>query len=246
MAKKTKKPATKPVRKRRRNAASRPPPEGVDPYQELAKEIKPKRGKGRRAASDGLELIKNLAEIRYVTDPMGISVREMVETEPFNTVHFRTVSQWCSDGDWVEKRQKHFEDIRDGIKKSMGKRLVKISVEQLKELDAAFKIVKKKFKESKPKSMEGLVGAMTGLVKTSNELRDRIAAEIVPGRLGGPAEQGIQITPKLTEKEARVAARAILHERRAAMRAEAAKKDADDGGDEEKPALRLVEGGADE
>lgn len=243
------KPKPSPKRKRRKNAAVAPPPAGVDPYRALAEKVEPrteesKRKKGRKSKDEGLELLRHLAEIKYTTDPKGISLKGMASTEPFCEVSHKTLSQWCAADDWVDKRQEYFDGIRDGIKKKLGKRLIKISVDQLKNLDSISKTVYRNIKSSEPKSMEGMVAAYTNVVKTSNELRDRIAQEIVPGQLGGPAEAGSQITPKLNEEEARAAALAIMHVRRVKIRAES--DEGDDAKSDEKPTLRVVSGGVDE
>lgn len=191
-------------------------------------------------------MLRRMAEIRYVTDPQGISSQELSEIEPFKgVVRPHLMCDWRSKHDWVEKRKKYFDGVSDSIKKKLGKRLVSIQVEQLKELDTLYHdaIAKLKERKLKPKTLEGMITALVKLVTASNELRDRIAREIVPENLGGTRDEGMQVTPKLTESEARAAAKAIIHERRAKMRAAAGSDSAEA---DDKPQLRVVEGGADE
>lgn len=188
--------------------------------------------------------LRHAACLRYITDHRGISIKKLSEQELFkDSVSYETFQRWSMVDKWVERRSEFFENIRDDIKKNLGKRLVDIQVDQLKELDVLYheSIKKLKAKKLKPKSLEGMITALVKLVTASNELRDKIAKEIVPEHLGGAQGDGMQVTPKLTEEEARAAAMAIIHQRRAKMRATAT-----DSGEEEKPQLRLVDGGANE
>lgn len=239
--KKVKLPKRTPVvRKRKRGVAKRPPPKKVASkaasrrYGEEHK-AKTKATKSRRSK---LLALRYAAEIRYTTDPAGITLRELSKQEPFtDNVSHNTLKTWYAGEGWKKKRAEYFQNISDSIEKNLGKRLVDTQIEQLRRVDALFEKALDRAESSEPKSMEGMIGAVVNLLRIGNELREKIVKEIVPAQLGG-ADEGMQVTPKLTEEEARAAAIAIIRTRRTNVRQKVL--DDRDDGEEEKPQLRLV------
>ena len=221
-------------RKRKKGVAKRPPPKDRDPYGPVLENVDGRRKKELLA-------LRHAANIRYITSHPGISLKKLSEQKPFaGNVSHETIRKCSIKKGWLAQRAKYFEGIRDEIKKKLGKRIADIMVEQLNEVDKLFRSTLNKIGASEPKSMEGLINALVNLMKAGNELREKIAKDLIPERLVGVQDEGMQVTPKLTEEEARAAAMAIIHKRRAEMRRQAGTE-----GSGEKPHLRVVEGGAD-
>jgi len=152
-----------------------------------------------------------------VTNLAGVSVRQMSEMEPYDTVGRPRLEKWCQVDEWLKRRQRHFEDIRAEVEATVAKKLVEVRVKQLEEVDTLFSDVVGDLKASvvEAKSKEGLIGALVKLLEAGDHLRDKLAQDVVPQHLGSAQQgEGIPLTPKLTDQEAAEAARAILKRRR--------------------------------
>ncbi len=181
----------------------------------------------------------------YTTDLRGTTLEQMAKHPYFGKVTFNTLANWSTQDRWVERRQQNLDQWRRLIENKIGSELVKARTEQLTQMRKLFdKLMKKAMAgRLKTRSLEGAVSALVKLADLMDNWNDKLFRVVIPDMPGGsmvsPMSPGMMASakPKLTQSEARRAARAVLDERRETLRREIAK----DKGDE-KPKLQVLDG----
>ena len=170
----------------------------------------------------GLSYLRRLAAVLYITSQSAISLTELVANSQFADVIPRnTMGNWCAQDKWVEQRQKYWAEIEDKLKSQISTAQVQARIGQV---DALVKLTTKMRTtldgdEVEPQSYEGMVNALTRAEKLVDELRSKVVDDITPTNLGGSGGQvPEQITPVLSDTEARAAALAVIKQRQAAAK----------------------------
>lgn len=182
--------------------------------------------------------MRHTAALQYVTSRQGISIRELAKTVPFNQLYPATLERWSAEDNWVQRRQKYFQEIRGEIETRIAEKLIQTRVKQLESMDMLFETLMVDITTTNAKTKEGIVTAAVRVLEASDTIRDKLSKEVVPEHLGGVHREGMPVTPTLTDVEARAAAKAVIQKRREQARAGMA-----EGPEEEQPEkvqLRVV------
>lgn len=231
----------------------KPPKKKKPPSKPAQVRDKPKRGAPSKADKEGVLWMRKLAHIIYTTSEQGISIRQLAEDPRLSGISKTSLERWCAEGKWPEDRQEFFEGIKKRIERQLGNTIVRSRVKQLQDVDSLLLEIRDKFKplfdeEGKliipspaVSSYEGLVGAYAKLITLSDTLREKISENVVPERFGGVRRDvEITATPKLSKREAREAARAVLQVRRKEIRSEIFPEKEEK--EKEPPKLRVLKG----
>lgn len=163
--------------------------------------------------------LRRLAELRYITNEDGISIKQLALLPEFSgKVSEAILSRWSYADDWVQKRSDFFNKIKEQIEERLGSVLVKERSEQLKELKKVSDLALEKIVrgEAKPISLEQMINAYTKLNLGIDELRTKLSKDIIPENLGGGIAQPLK--PVLDESEAMELARRLITMRTEKMR----------------------------
>ncbi len=235
------------------NAPTAPDPEVLPAKLEEAKRVK-REHKGHGPASelippadetlDSNRYLRWSAGLYYTTDLQGSTLERMSKHPFFGKMSFQTLASWSTQDRWVERRQQNLDQWRRLIENKIGSELVKARTNQLDDMRKLFdKLMKKAMGgRLKTRSLEGAVSALVKLADLMDTWNEKLFRIVIPDMPGGSVspmspQMMADAKPKLTQREARKAARAVLDERRAELRREIEK---DKG--EEKPKLQVVEG----
>jgi hypothetical protein len=163
----------------------------------------------------------------------------------YSTVSVGVLGEWCRKDKWVERRQINLEKWRSAIENKIGSELVRLQRNALQRFDEILdKLLRKIEKEVvSPKSHEGLVSSAVKVQTLMNDLNEKIAKAVIPDMPSSPTTVGPpeQTRPRLSQLEAREAARLILDLRRKEMRAKVAREAAEQE-EAQRPKLTVVEG----
>lgn len=176
-----------------------------------------------------LTFLRRLAELHYTTTQGKVSLASMAATHPFNEVSLSTLEIWCNEDNWVRKRQDFFSAIADEIKAKIHGAVVASRVEELKSLDKLRQDIYGTLLPSPSdyedengvitpppvKSYEGLVSAFVKLSAFTDQLKDKVAAEIAPDSASSGGGSQVQ----LSDDDIKAAARAIVLDRQAKLAA---------------------------
>jgi hypothetical protein len=263
MAKKKKKTKTAskkkkvaPKRGKKRLAKPRkipePPPPGTP---EILLEPEPAKG-GRPPEStyippapdaQGTHYPRFAAGMYYTTDLKGATIEQLHRHPMWNRFSIYTLHQWSREDQWVERRRANMERWQRAIEARIGTEVVKARMADLGEVREIYqKMIKKlKGKALKARSYEGMVSALVKLAELMDGWSERLSKEFVPeapmgGELG--IGHGHEVKPSISAEEARVAAKAIMQDRRQQLRLKQASEEALSEG-EDRPVLTVIGGG---
>ena len=174
----------------------------------------------------GQTWLKQLAEVIYVTDKMGISLDDLAADPRFQgTISRMQIGRWAAEGLWVDKRRQFFDGLTATLKKRMGSALVQQQLRQMQSVEKIAADMEGQLSRSflPVKSYESFANTYLNVLTYLDNARRAIAAEVMPGPgdhehpalRGGPVE--------VTDQEAYAAATAILELRKKAAQAAAEK-----------------------
>jgi hypothetical protein len=187
-------------------------------------------GEGESGESLHLEWMRKLAGLTYVTNPGPITVAEIAEMPQFKgKISERSLSHFCGADGWVERRKRYAQQLQAQLEKKIATAQVRSRIEQLEKLDSLYTMLDGSLEGLKPLSLEGVANAMIRLVKTSEELRDKVCASIVAPEAA--QKEADPVKTIVTDDEARFIATALIERRRKENRSVAAKDTGDQSDD---------------
>jgi len=210
-------------------------------------------GRPKTEEIPGIQWLRHLTRMRYVTDQSGLSLRDMAGEPEFSGISRSTLERWSVEDHWVEKRQDFQASVAADIQAKVQDMIEEVRVRQLQDLDGVAQRLLAKLDETvtlpdgttvpvvMPSSMEGVANALVRVVEASAKMREALAKEVQQVRPGGPGRANTMVTPTLADDEARESAKLIMRMRREKARHKLAQGKKQDKV-EDKPKLRLVEG----
>lgn len=221
-------PKTKKRGKKR--PAKRPPPKGrvlattqaktlielpgPDPF-----EMRPGYGISKKSRE---HYLRAKAGAIYVVDGTFPTVEDICNHPHFAEITLSQMRRWASLDRWAEARKEYWEGINQGVRKKLGNELIQQRLKMLKDCgmiyDQNIDIILGNSGLNAPpaKSYESFLRAHTGLIKTMAEMGRDVIDTVVPPLTPNTASQDEipRVTPELTAEEARVAALAVVEQRR--------------------------------
>ena len=198
----------------------------------------------------GAAWLRYAAGSEYITNFAGLSIRELAKRSPFDQVSPASLTRWAVEDEWVRRRQQYFQTITHEAEKRLQEKLIRARVDQLSKMeDIAIQMADEILSGIvQAKSKEGMVTALVRLLESSEAMREKLAAQVVPAYLGGVQQETLPLTPHLSNEETRAAVTAVLQQRRLQTRqriaadAQAKNKAESEGNPEKKPRLLMVRG----
>jgi hypothetical protein len=256
----TKKVVTKsiPPKKRRKKRLAKPkiimePPTPGSPDMLLA--LGPAKGGGPSKgqyipptpSSHGNQYPRFAAGMYYTTDLKGTTIERLKRHPMWSKYSLPTLQMWSREDRWVERRRANMKRWQNAIEARIGTEVVKARMKDLEDMRGIYQkmITKLKGKALKAKSYEGMVSALVKLADLMDGWSERLSKEFVPEAPLGGEDPGISVhrheaKPTISPAEARVAAKAVMQERRQQLRLKQTQEEASEG--EDKPSLVVVEG----
>lgn len=204
------------------------------PKKKLVKKIKSKKKAKRRGdqnqgvANPRMVWLRKLAGVLYTTNERGMSLVELSKQSEFSDISEVTLSRWCSEDQWVDKRKKYFEGLANSLKARIGNEIVSSRIQGIKEVDGLLEELSQKLLPYKNlsgevvepvpiKSFEGGVKAFALLLELKLKLQDIISDNV---RSISSAERNTEMlhNVKLDKEETRAAIKAIMKHRRGVHR----------------------------
>lgn len=206
---------------------------------------------GSEDESPSFQYLRFSAGLAYTTDVNGVTVEALSQRHPYTgAVTLKTMQEWARKDQWVARREALVLDWRRQIEAKMGEKTVQQAITDLDSTDKLFEQAMNKLMKGvgAVNSYEGLINATVRLMEFRANLRGQILSAVAPthGTPGGPnSPLGQMPRPKLSLEDARAAASAIIQRRREEIRAETARREAEESAkaaEEKKPELRLLPG----
>ncbi len=174
--------------------------------------------------------LRYAAGLYFTTDIRCGTIDQLQRHPVFQEVPLSTLYQWASRDKWIARREDLLNRWREMIEKKIGESIVQKRVKDLEKLERLFDVGFEQLEKNavEAKSWEGVAGALVKLMSLMDELREKIATQLNPAAdmLMSPAASPVaQMAPKVTDDEARAAAKLIIQQRRAGIRAKMAKGD---------------------
>ena len=183
-----------------------------------------------------LRSLRVMAAEYYAMNLNQCSIADMSRHPIFEAVPRRTLEDWSTKDRWVECRQKAQDKIRAKVENAMASKIAQMRSKQLQSMQGVFDdamtqlIPQYVMKDGaqvqisgrpEVKSYEGLVNALTRLAHFLDQSRERLGEVIVPQMAADDSAHSSQmpVTPKLSEGEARAAAKMLIHMRQKAAAA---------------------------
>lgn len=169
----------------------------------------------------------------YATNLNQCSTADIHKHPVFAVIPKQTLEKWCTSDGWVEQRHIVQEKIKSKVSNALANEVVQMRSAQLKTMHAIFEdaignLLPKQDEDgnivlpNKPpvKSYEGLINAVTKLAGFLDDTRERLG-EIIAPNISFEGESDVQVAigvkPKLTQGEARAAAKLLIEMRQADM-----------------------------
>lgn len=161
--------------------------------------------------------LRGLAQTEYVASPHSPSIEDLHNDSRFKHLHIRTLERWAKQDHWVEKRKQYYEQWTNEVRARLGSQMVKHRVEEIALLNELKAMAMDKLKDEMtlPKSFEGVMKVLVDVIRTSDDLRDKITNELAVG--GTTVVEGKVAAPDEIEydsAELEAAAAALLEKRR--------------------------------
>lgn len=202
---------------------------GPDPF-----EMRPGFGVSKKSR---MNFLRARAGIYFMMDQTMPTIEDICAHSEFDEVSLTQMRNWASADRWQEKRREFWEGINAGVRKRIGNKLIE---RQIKILDDCDLIYKRNLDfltgddgraVPQPKSYESLVRAHVYLIKAQSEMTrdmiDVVVPPVTPETVVG--DEMPRIVPEFTAEEARVAALAVVQQRRQLQSQNNPVKDDDDG-----------------
>lgn len=221
-------PETK--KKGKKRPAKRPPPKGkvlatargktlIELPGPDPKEMRPGLGASRRSR---LDYVRAQAGVIFMVDPNMPTVDDIAQDPQFSDVSVTTLRKWMHADRWQEKRREFREGINAGVRKRIGNELIQQQIRMLKDCDVLynqnmdFLTGQSGVEVPAPKSYESLLRAHTTFIKTISEMGREVIDVVVPPVVPqeGVTDEVSKVMPELSNEEARVAALAVVQQRR--------------------------------
>lgn len=178
------------------------------------------------------------AMLLYVTTLENITIQSLHKDPRFKKIPIQTFHRWAADDGWVAQRKAFFANLYQGLEKRLANTLTTSLYKEVQHLmkvrDLTFDALTEKDDDGnlklKAKTFEGAAKVLMETNKRLDEIRRQVVTDFLPGQAGAVA------TPEEEEEEKdsmfqyssadiQTATRAILAERRAAIRAKAGDQD---------------------
>lgn len=128
--------------------------------------------------------LRQYAMLRYTTDPLGLSIRDMHAQHPFSTLAKSTLEKWSSEDKWVVERDRVWARWREHAARAIGREVTRQLVQtfrQIKRLqDDAFKALVAKKDKPKKGSWESIAKLWMELAKTQMQWSQTILQRALP------------------------------------------------------------------
>jgi hypothetical protein len=232
-------------KKGKKRPAKRPPPKGqvlVTPRGKTLielpgpdpMEMKPGYGVSKKSRT---HYLRARAGMIFMVDPSMPTVEDLCQHPDFSEIKPATMRNWAHSDQWQEKRQDFRESINAGVRKRIGNELIQQQIRILKDCDALYDqnmdylTGNSGVEVPAPRSYESLLRAHTMFIKTISEMGREVIDVVVPPVT--PQVEGVdqvqKVIPELTNEEARVAALAVVQQRRQLRSRNPSEEDEDDG-----------------
>jgi hypothetical protein len=233
------------TKKKGKRPAKRPPPKGQVLVTSRGKtlielpgpdpmELKPGFGFSKKSRH---HYLRARAGMIFMVDPSMPTVDDICQHPEFAEINPATMRRWAHDDQWQDKRQEFRERINEGVRKRIGNELIQQQIRILKDCDALYNqnmdylTGQSGVEVPAPKSYESLLRAHTTFIKTISEMGREVIDVVVPPAVpqGESADEVQRVIPELTSEEARVAALAVVQQRRQLRSRNLPDEDEDDG-----------------
>lgn len=233
-------------KKGKKRPAKRPPPKGQVLASSRGKtlielpgpdpmEMQPGFGASARSRR---HYLRARAGTIYMVDPSMPTIEDLATHPDFDGVSVGTMRTWAHADNWNEKRQQFRESVNEGVRKRIGNELIQQQIKILRDCDALyaqnldFLTGQNGIEVPAPKSYEGLLRAHTAFIKAISEIGREVIDVVVPATVpqSDQADQISQVMPELSSEEARIAALAVVQQRR---QLQAANRQVDDDEDDD-------------
>lgn len=137
--------------------------------------------------------MKLAAESRYVFHDHGYTCKAISEMPEFRGICEQTISKWCLDGGWVEKRKAYLSRLRQKLEAHIAGSLVQQRKAQLHMYDKLRQQLlsyvlpdQNGHTQAQPKSTESVIGAILKLddatAKTRKEIAESMGERVTDGQ----------------------------------------------------------------
>lgn len=164
--------------------------------------------------------LRYAAGIYYATDLNGCTVESLAKHPIYGTVGLKRLQAWCTEDEWVKRREANREQWRKRIEAAVGSKLAQARVRQLESLQRVYDRALAKLEQEavRANTWEGVAGVLIRIAEVMDDWRAKIAQEVWPNLSEQMAQQGsvanAMAKPKLSREEARAAALLIIQKRR--------------------------------
>lgn len=201
---------------------------GPDPV-----EMRPGFGVSKRSRRNYL---RSRAGSIFVVDPSMPTIDDIASSPEFSEVPNSTLRNWAQEDAWEERRREFIESINARVRQRIGNELVQQQIRILKDCDTIYEknmeifTGQSGFDMPPPKSYESFLRAHTTFIRAISEMGRDVIDVVVPPTVpqGEPVDEVSRVLPELSTEEARIAALAIVQQRRQ-LRSKNNDEDEDDG-----------------
>lgn len=163
--------------------------------------------------------LRAAAGIYYMTDESAPTLEVMSRDARFNSVALKTLERWCKDDQWVERRSAFLQKWKDRANARIGTELCRIRQRDLADLEMLRDMAIEKLNDdlTMPKSWEGVAKILLEATEHRDRIASAIGSELMPthgGEQPALTAQDVGVAPE----ELQLAAKAILQQRREALR----------------------------
>jgi hypothetical protein len=184
-----------------------------------------------------MHYLRARAGIYFMMDQTMPTVEDICAHSEFDEVSLTQMRNWAAADRWQEKRREFWEGVNAKVRKKLGNKLIE---RQMRILDDCDKIYQQNLDfltggdgrdVPQPKSYESLVRAHVHLIKAQSDMTRDMIDVIVPPVTPetSNADEMPRIVPEFTAEEARVAALAVVQQRRQLQSQNNPSEDNDDG-----------------
>lgn len=212
-----------------------------------SKKARPPKNKRKPATATAVEItvngtvggpfLRQLAEAVFATDQAGLTLDQLHQRPEFRDVPLATIYRWSADDKWQEKRRVFIEGWKQQIQRRIGDQLVQTRLSEMGRMQKVYDIGMKKLEDglAQANSWEGVAAVLIRIADLIDKWRESVAMHVgaVPQAMGH-SHHAIDpsaplsvpaIRPRLSEDEAKEAAKMIMRKRREQMRAALASGD---------------------
>lgn len=128
----------------------------------------------------GIHVLRNLAATTYITDQLGVSLREMSETPPYNAVSLITLERWCLEDSWVERRRQFGQNIQRQVETKIASSLIQSRLSMVKKSERIMQNLEMEIPTLEAKSKEQAIAAYVKIMEIYNSMIEKLASEVTP------------------------------------------------------------------